>query len=71
MAQGPGQFTRDQVLAAERPAWAQSDGSAYYYDGIYIWVADDHREHIVPSKNAPEQGWRHRPTCSCELCRSV
>jgi hypothetical protein len=70
MAQDLRQFTRAQILNAERPAWAENDGSAYHYDGILLWVRDRNGEAVARPEDAPYRGWRHRANCNCPLCRS-
>jgi hypothetical protein len=70
MAQEDRRYTLDQVLAAERAAWAESGGLTFRYDGINIWVSSGSGEHIVGQGGAPQRGWRHRANCTCPLCRS-
>lgn len=70
MVQDARQFTRAQILAVARPAWAENDGFAYYYDGLFFWVRDENGERAVRPEETPKSGWRHRETCNCPLCKS-
>jgi hypothetical protein len=68
MVQDLRQFTYAEVLASGCPAWTESNGCAYHYDGIRVWITE--WEQTVPKGLAPKRGWRHRETCDCPLCMS-
>ncbi len=59
-------LTRQQVILAERPAWAR--GYRYYYDGINFWKRTI-RGRQVAAPQTPAEGWRHKEDCQCEFCR--
>ena len=58
-------LTRDQVILAERPAWAH--GYRYYYDGINFWKRTIMGQQVAPLRT-PMEGWRHKGDCRCEFC---
>ena len=66
-------YTRAQVVAVERIAWAvrlASGGREYFYDGISFWWGPVLGEnHAVREDEVPVDGWRHKDGCNCALCR--
>jgi hypothetical protein len=70
-----GSYTLDEVIAAERPAWAQRPGGKddlCHFDGINFWRSRNGRV-TGPSLDRdqlPQEGWWHRGGCSCRLCRA-
>jgi hypothetical protein len=65
----PKTFSRDEVVQAERRAWAEN-GRRYYFDGTYFWYESDHLL-ACDEASAPMDGWRHREECRCDLCRTI
>ncbi len=65
-------YSRYQVLCAEREAWIDGEvagGDTFYYDGMSFWRRDaKSKERLVPSWRTPAHGWRHAPSCDCDLC---
>lgn len=71
-----GTFTREQTLAVRRPAWVAASevggGAIYYFDWRDFFCRPrSGGRRLVPAREAPEAGWRHRRGCPCTLCRSV
>jgi hypothetical protein len=66
-------FTREQVTAAQRPAWAgggEAGSTIYYFDGHDFFCRPlSGGQGPVSVRGAPEVGWRHRQGCRCLLCR--
>ena len=69
------QYTKEQVLAAERVSWADPEGddqSGYSYDGISFWRHHgDGSRQLTRAREAPASGWRHEEDCNCPLCRAA
>ena len=69
------QYTKEQVLAAERISWAESRSggeASYSYDGISFWRhLEDGRRRLTRESEVPAVGWRHEEDCNCALCREV
>jgi hypothetical protein len=69
-------YGRDQVLGAERWAWAGSGSSRghraeFFYDGFEFWRQLRSGERRVVSRlDVPATGWWHKPDCNCHLCRA-
>ena len=67
-------FTRDQVLAAGRRAWAgnpASERAKYFYDGIEFWRrGKGSKRRVLAGAATPAAGWWHKPECNCGLCRA-
>jgi hypothetical protein len=67
-------YSRYQVRSVERCAWAggAAEGSApYFYDGLSFWrQRSSGKSRVLASWQTPVHGWRHRPTCTCDLCRA-
>ncbi len=71
-----GTFTREQTLAVRRPAWVaaseEGGGATYYFDGrAFFCRPRSGGRRLVPAREAPEAGWRHRRGCPCALCRAA
>ncbi len=70
-----GTFTREQMLAVQRPAWVaapEAGGTTYYFDGrAFFCQPRSGGQHLIPARRAPEAGWRHRRGCACTLCRAA
>ena len=68
-------YTKAQVLAAERVAWADHESdvhAGYSYDGISFWKHDrDGGRQLSRASEAPASGWRHEEDCNCPLCRAA
>ena len=66
-------YGRNEVLGAERWAWAGSGhgGRAeFFYDGFEFWRQLRSGERRVVSRlDVPATGWWHKPGCNCRLCR--
>ncbi len=63
---------RDEVLAAERWAWAgngRGRRAAFFFDGFDFWrqLRSGERQ-AIPAVDAPARGWWHKPACNCPLC---
>ena len=73
--EGTRTYTRDQVLGAERWAWAGmlTGGRAeYFYDGIDLWRRSKSSERrALADAEAPAEGWWHKPECNCGLCKAA
>jgi hypothetical protein len=70
MPHGP--YTREQITAAGRPATCEplSPGAdRYRYDGINFWHTQAEHSFLAIASEAPPQGWWHKETCTCPLCR--
>ena len=69
------QYTKAQVLAAERVSWAEprsDDEARYSYDGISFWRhRKDGGRQLTREGEVPAAGWRHEEDCSCALCREA
>ena len=65
----PKTFSRDQVVQAERRAWAEN-GRHYSFDGTLFWYESDYLL-ACDEASAPTEGWRHSEECRCELCRTL
>jgi hypothetical protein len=67
-------MNRDEVVTAERRAWAEADresGRGYFFDGINFWHGRGRGEpQLVPQWLTPRAGWRHREDCRCRECAS-
>jgi hypothetical protein len=64
---GP-RYSWSQVRTLEHPAWAtDKDGRIVFFDGIYAWARDEDGR-SVSVENPPQDGWWHRPGCSCQAC---
>ena len=63
-----------EVMRMERWAWrpASSEYSTpHLYDGINFWLAPPQSERVLAGgTKLPSDGWHHRATCNCELCRA-
>jgi hypothetical protein len=62
-------YSLNDVLTAERPAWAEHEGVAFHFDGICIWEQREGRWSSPTSDTVPQVGWWHRGSCNCPLCR--
>lgn len=69
------QYTKAQVLAAERVSWAHprgGRGAQYSYDGISFWLhPEGGGRRLTRASEAPVSGWRHQEGCNCRLCREA
>ena len=69
------QYTKEQVLAAERVSWADPEGDdryGYSYDGISFWRhPGDSSRQLTRASEAPASGWLHEEDCNCPLCRAA
>ena len=67
-------YTRDQVLGAERWAWAGEltvGRAEYFYDGIEFWRRGKSSERrVLADAETPADGWWHKPDCNCGPCRA-
>ncbi len=67
-------MSRNEVVSAERRAWAEADregGRVYFYDGISFWHGRGRGEpQMVPQWLTPRAGWRHHEDCRCGGCTS-
>jgi hypothetical protein len=62
-------YTLEQVLSAERRAWACEGDCTYRCDGIYSWFSwGDEMDRADPLSDVPKSSWRHAPDCNCRLC---
>ncbi len=72
--EGTHTYTRDQVLGAERWAWAgelTAGRAEYFYDGIEFWLRGKSSERRAPADaETPAEGWWHKLECNCGLCRA-
>ena len=72
--EGTHTYTRDQVLGAERWAWAgklTAGRAEYFYDGIEFWRGgQEQRASGAGDAETPAEGWWHKPECNCGLCRA-
>jgi hypothetical protein len=76
--EGTHTYTRDQVLGAERWAWAgklAAGPAEYLYDGLDFWRRDKGsgrraERRMLAEAEAPAAGWWHKPECNCGLCRA-
>jgi hypothetical protein len=66
-------YSLDQVVRAERWAWASSRGDDepdLYFDGTAFWSGTRGGGRApVTAETAPREGWWHAKDCHCELCR--
>jgi len=67
-------YSRDEILRAERWAWAGKVGygrTGFFYDGIDFWKQNQ-RDGTLPVAQAktPVRGWRHKSTCNCPFCHA-
>jgi hypothetical protein len=66
-------YSLAEVLQTERVAWASSTGAVapdYYFDGVNFFRLDpEGRQWMVRLDEAPANGWWHKATCNCSLCR--
>jgi hypothetical protein len=71
--EGTRTYTRDQVLGAERRAWAgklTAGRAEYFYDGIEFWRQGKRSERrALTEAEAPAGGWWHKSECNCGLCQ--
>ncbi len=65
---GDHRLSLEQVLAAERPAWAQQDGVVYHYDDINWWQLEHECWRPADAQSLPLSGWWDRADCCCEWC---
>jgi hypothetical protein len=74
LTEGTRTYTRDQVLTAERWAWAgrlTAGRAEYFYDGIELWRRSKGSERrALADAETPANGWWHKPECNCGLCRA-
>ena len=74
MNEGTHTYTRDQVLGAERWAWAgelTAGRAEYFYDGIEFWRRGKSSERrALAEAETPAGGWWHKPECNCGPCRA-
>lgn len=72
--EGTHTYTRDQVLGAERLAWAgklTAGRAEYFYDGIEFWRRGKSSERrVLAEAETPAEGWWHKPECNCGPCRA-
>jgi len=72
--EGPHTYTIDQVLGAERLAWAgelTAGRAEYFYDGIEFWLRSKSSGRRASAEaETPAEGWWHKPECNCGLCRA-
>ena len=65
-------YSRDEVLAAERWAWAgevTGERAEFFYDGIDFWRQGARgRTQAVRPGQTPRSGWWHQEGCNCPLC---
>ena len=70
---GAGRYRVQEVLEAERWAWAGEIRGAraeFFYDGIDFWQQLPSGERRAISRlDIPARGWWHRPQCNCALCQ--
>ena len=71
-ADGACLYGRDEVLEAERWAWAgelRGRRAEFFYDGFDFWrQLRSGERHAVSRLDAPQAGWWHQPACNCPLC---
>ena len=71
-ADGARLYDRDEVLRAERWAWAgagRGRRAEFFYDGFDFWRQLRSGERQAVSRlDAPASGWWHKPACNCPLC---
>ena len=68
-------LTLTDVKRMQRWAWRPASSGEYpthFYDGINFWWQPRPYERVmVPDAVAPSDGWRHRATCNCAICRGA
>jgi hypothetical protein len=65
-------YSLDQIVQAERWAWASSrsdDVPDLYFDGAIFWCGPERGRSPAKSETMPQEGWWHAKDCHCELCR--
>lgn len=65
-------FSRDQIIHAQRWAWASSRGDDdpdRYFDGSVFWSGPKGARTLAATEAMPQEGWWHAKDCHCELCR--
>jgi hypothetical protein len=69
----PRLYTSQQVVEAERWAWASSSENGdpdFSFDGKLFWYrAEGTTRPVTVIGLVPKEGWWHAKDCHCELCR--
>jgi hypothetical protein len=70
---GAGRYPIDEVLKAERWAWAgefRGKRAQFFFDGIDFWERlHSGQRRTISRLDAPAHGWWHRPECNCAVCQ--
>jgi hypothetical protein len=71
----PARLTLADVKAMDRWAWRPSGSGefpTFFYDGIHFWWQPRQFERVMLTRAiVPNDGWRHRATCNCTICRAA